>query len=172
MLHPYFDSVIPVVFYTAKISIFQDSFCFSFFLRFYATAFKNPLYVFEKAFCKISKHFLAINYFCKTSTYLSRYLAGSWMHLWLHEFKCTLLEHCPHLEFSPHSDWVWRDMEYLSKFIHSKCGKILTRETPNTDIFHAVIGWNYNTTRNNIKENLFIKVYWIRHTFEVERNSF
>ena len=35
--------------------------------------------------------------------------------------------------------------------------------------------WNYNTNRNNMYENLFIKVflqksfYWLRHTFEVSR---
>ena len=31
--------------------------------------------------------------------------------------------------------------------------------------------WNYNTNRNNISENFFIKVYWIRHDFEEEHDS-
>ena len=31
--------------------------------------------------------------------------------------------------------------------------------------------WNYNTNRNNISEIPFIKVYWIRYTFEAERYS-
>ena len=28
--------------------------------------------------------------------------------------------------------------------------------------------WNYNTNRNNMWENSFIKIYWIQHGFEVE----
>ena len=28
--------------------------------------------------------------------------------------------------------------------------------------------WNYNTNRNNMYENSFVKVYWILHDFEVE----
>ena len=31
--------------------------------------------------------------------------------------------------------------------------------------------WNSNTNRNNICENSFIKIYWIRYGFEVERDS-
>ena len=30
--------------------------------------------------------------------------------------------------------------------------------------------WNYNTNRNNISENFFIQLYWIRHDFEEERD--
>ena len=30
--------------------------------------------------------------------------------------------------------------------------------------------WNYNTNGNNL-ENSFIEVYWIRHGFDVERDS-
>ena len=37
----------------------------------------------------------------------------------------------------PHSDWVRRDCG-VSLHSQSKCGKILTRKTPNTDTFHAV----------------------------------
>ena len=29
----------------------------------------------------------------------------------------------------------------------------------------------YNTNRNNMKENSFIKVYWIRHRFEADHDS-
>ena len=31
--------------------------------------------------------------------------------------------------------------------------------------------WNYSTNRSNMYENSFIKVYWIRHGFEVVRDS-
>ena len=31
--------------------------------------------------------------------------------------------------------------------------------------------WNYNTNRNNISGNSFIKVFWNRHGLEVERDS-
>ena len=37
----------------------------------------------------------------------------------------------------PHSDWIWRNMEYLSVFSPNagKCGKMGTRITPDTDSF-------------------------------------
>ena len=39
----------------------------------------------------------------------------------------------------PHSDCIWRDIEYLSIFsIQSKCGKMRTRVTPNMDTFDAL----------------------------------
>ena len=31
--------------------------------------------------------------------------------------------------------------------------------------------WNYNTKKNNMSENSFIKVFWIWQAFEVERDS-
>ena len=34
-----------------------------------------------------------------------------------------------------------------------------------------LLAWNYNTNRNNMQENLFKKVYWIRQGSEVECDS-
>ena len=40
----------------------------------------------------------------------------------------------------PHSDWILRDTPYLSVSlsIHSECGKLRTRITPNTDTFQVL----------------------------------
>ena len=32
------------------------------------------------------------------------------------------------------------------------------------------LSWNYNTSKNNMLENSFIKVYWIGDGFEVEHD--
>ena len=38
-------------------------------------------------------------------------------------------------------------------------------------LFSLLVGaWNYNPSKNNMQENPFIKFYWIRHTFAVERD--
>ena len=43
--------------------------------------------------------------------------------------------------FFPHSDWIRREMEYLSVFSPNagKCGKIRTRKTANTNTFYALV---------------------------------
>ena len=69
LLCPYFDSLIPAVFYAVKISIFQDSCGCNFFFWFdtiaFRGAFRTTLNIYDIASCKISQHFLAVNYFCK-----------------------------------------------------------------------------------------------------------
>ena len=52
-----------------KISIFQDSLCRNFFIRFDTITFRTPSNIDDRAFCKISQQFLAVNYF-RTKPYL------------------------------------------------------------------------------------------------------
>ena len=53
----------------------------------------------------------------------------------------SLRERCPYSEFfwfvSSHI-WTGTERYGVSLRIHSECGKIRTRKTPNTDTFHAV----------------------------------
>ena len=58
----------------------------------------------------------------------------------------ALRRKCPYSElfwsaFFPHSDWIRREMEYLSVFSPNagKCGKIRTRKTANTNTFYALV---------------------------------
>ena len=36
---------------------------------------------------------------------------------------------------------------------------------------YLIFSWNYNTNRNNMWGNFFIKVYWNRYDFEVENST-
>ena len=58
----------------------------------------------------------------------------------------------------PHSNWIRRDTEYLpvsvSLRIQSKCGKMRTRITSNTDTFHALSTFK---RQKNYCVNLFLK---------------
>ena len=60
--------------------------------------------------------------------------------------KYSLREKCPNTEFFlvrifPHSDWIWRDTEYLSIF-SPNAEKYGPEKTPYLDTFHALTHHN------------------------------
>ena len=59
--------LIPAVFYTVKISIFQYSFCCNICIRCdtiaFRGAFRTSSNIQDRVFCKLSYHFLSVNYF-------------------------------------------------------------------------------------------------------------
>ena len=61
-----------------------------------------------------------------------------------------------------HSDWIRRDS--LSLHIQSECGKIVTRITPNTDTFYAVLIFtqhlqSFMTTFISISPSIHLSIY-------------
>ena len=77
-----------------------------------------------------------------------------------------------------HLDWIWRDTPYLSVAlrIQSECGKIGTRKTPNTYIFHAVhfISLVYFYTSWKHKKQRFSDVFGLErdHWHEIRNQVF
>ena len=66
-------------------------------------------------------------------------------------FLIALRENCPNTEFFlvrifPQSDWIQRDMQYLSVF-SPYAGEYGPEKTPYMDTFHAVSSWFYAWTK-------------------------
>ena len=74
----------------------------------------------------------------------------------------------------PHSDWIRRDTRTEYREI-PRISLYSVRMWENTGQNNSEYGHisrsDYNANRNNMQQNSFIKVYWIRYGFEVARDS-
>ena len=87
-----------------------------------------------------------------------------WFVKWAPKWKCsTLIDHS--VVFSQICQKLplytkWAKIKTLNEhLINTRYGNLQMKS------------WSYNTNSNNMSENPFIKVHWIRYTFEVERDS-
>ena len=68
---------------------------------------------------------------------------------------------------------VWFKEWFTFKFVEVSIGKFLAYKERNCYVICMswVELWNYNTNRENMSENFFIKVYWVQISYEVENGS-
>ena len=62
----------------------------------------------------------------------------------------TLREKCPY------SGFFWSVFYFVFLRIQSKCEKIRTRKTPNTDIFHAVLVLHFDSSANSVLHDISV----------------
>ena len=106
---------------------------------------------------KVEWYYITVYYFDKSDKKLVKIGKKSSEQKFLYSDLCSIDELPWNTESRPNNDYMLWSNSHIKQCQHGK-----TREG-------YVWPWNYNT-KGNSKENSFIKVYWIRYAFDLERD--